>query len=328
MTDTIATRSDLLVIFDNILALDVSECAVAVCLASWPKEADLPVFQRLQMAERLADAFREVVGHALAPYRNDRTSGDLVLRQYDAGSKPDADEIEHLDLAADQTLRQPIALLAPLIGTPVFEADASFVAGLRFYVIVAQPRDGDPVYFFRAYTPRKELSRSRGLFAALFHEGQYDTVRAPLFLFDQQIDCISQGEHLYVLNKTNLQAMFRFFERLQKVARATLETIRARVPIHNFDTFARDCEGHPVKLAKLKNIAGKPYLARLTVGDIRRVVERYHLPIQFASAPDGQETIVYDPADRWTLLKLLDDDYLWSSLTSEAYEVSGKRPLP
>jgi len=37
--------------------------------------------------------------------------------------------------------------------------------------------------------------------------------------------------------------------------------------------------------------------------------------------------VVYDPKNKWVLLRLLDDDYLWSMLTEQSYEVSGKREL-
>ena len=42
---------------------------------------------------------------------------------------------------------------------------------------------------------------------------------------------------------------------------------------------------------------------------------------------DGREMIVYDPKDKWVLLRLLDDDYLWSTLTEQGYEVNGKKEL-
>lgn len=312
----------------RVVALDLAHCDVAVCLASWPKDAPLPAYQRLQITGDLTTMFREVADRLLTGWRRDAAAGDLLARPYDPGARPDADEIEHLDLASDPTLQGQIAALAPLVGVPLFEADARFVGGLRFYVIAAIPAIGDPLYCFRTYTPRKELSRSRGLFAALFHDGQYDTIREPLLLFDQQIDCVARSADLLIANTASFQTMFRFFERLQRAARATLEAVRARVPIQNFDAFARDCEGNPIKLAKLRNIANKPYLAHLTIADIKRVADDYHLPLRVARDPDGREAVLYDPADKWTLLKLLDDDYLWSSLTRLGYEVTGKRELP
>ena len=40
---------------------------------------------------------------------------------------------------------------------------------------------------------------------------------------------------------------------------------------------------------------------------------------------DGQESLVFDPSDRWAILRLLDDDYLESMMTEQLYEVTGKR---
>ena len=37
--------------------------------------------------------------------------------------------------------------------------------------------------------------------------------------------------------------------------------------------------------------------------------------------------LVYNPADKWVLLKLLDDDYLLSLMTEQTYEVTGKREV-
>jgi hypothetical protein len=39
------------------------------------------------------------------------------------------------------------------------------------------------------------------------------------------------------------------------------------------------------------------------------------------------EKLVYDPSDKWVLLKLLADNYLWSLMTEHSYEVSGKREI-
>jgi hypothetical protein len=45
--------------------------------------------------------------------------------------------------------------------------------------------------------------------------------------------------------------------------------------------------------------------------------------------PKGKEQLVFypDPQRRWSILKLLDDDYLHSRLTAVDYEVNSKSPL-
>jgi len=220
---------------------------------------------------------------------------------------------------------EQISPLSALADVEVFEAEEKFISGLRFYVIAVQPPSGDPVYFFRSYTPKKMLGRSR-LFAVMFMQGIYDKVIEPAFLFDQHIDCVSYSGIMFIFKKENFYEIFRFFETIRRIAKETLATIRATVPIQNFDDFARDCEGHLATLEKLRNIAAKPYWGKITVENIKKVIEKNNLSMQFVQT-DAGEKLVYNPSDKWILLKLLDDDYLWSLMTEQSYEVTGKREL-
>src|SRR5262249_38224319 len=223
--------------FASLLALDLDACDIAVCLASCPKDA-LPRFAYLQATAALLDAFRDVVRANLASLAAAWQTGDLLLRPYAAESRPDDHEIEHLHLAAHPIIGEQLTPLATLPTLPVFEVDREFTAALRFYVIVALPPEGAPVYCFRTYTPKKELARSH-LFAALFRDGQFDAIREPLFLFDQHLDCLCRGADLFILQKSHFQSIFRFFDLVRRNARQALETLRASVPIGNFEQFAQ-----------------------------------------------------------------------------------------
>lgn len=322
MTETNDTLKDL---FEHILALDVHTCDLTVCLASSPKNEILPLFERLQLSEGLTEVFRGVVLATLEQCKKDLHNGNLVLHPYATDSKPEAHEVEYLDLSGYATVLEQLEPLSSLADIDVFEEDEKFIAGLRFYVMTVQSAEGEPVYFFRSYSPKKLLSRSP-LFAIWHNAGGYDKVSVPVFLFDHHIDCVSVGKHMFVLKKDNFQEMFHFFEILRKLARETLDIIRQRGFIENFDEFAHDCEAHLPKLAKLRNIAMKPYFNRLTMEDIKKVIEKNHLSVRTVII-HNKEMLLYDPADKWVLLKLLDDNYLWSLMTDMAYEVTGKREL-
>lgn len=310
---------------DRILELDLSECEVTVCLASSLKDAVLPRFERLLLSAELTETFRSVAAYTLALYKKEHNSGNLVLRKYAVESKPESYEVEYLNVSTYESIMEQISPLSALADVEVFEADEKFISGLRFYVITVQPPSGDPVYFFRTYTPKKMLGRSR-LFAVMFRHGIFDKVIEPAFLFDQHIDCLSHSGIMFIFKKENFYEIFRFFETIRMIAIETLDTIRATVPIQNFDDFARDCEGHLAKLEKLRNIAAKPYWGKITVENMKKVIEKNNLPVQFVQTNVG-EKLVYDPSDKWVLLKLLDDDYLWSLMTEQSYEVTGKREL-
>ncbi len=312
-------------ILDRIFELDLSECEVTICLGSASKDEVLPRFERLLLSAELTETFRSVAAYTLAHYKKEHNSGNLVLRRYTVESKPESYEVEYLDLSVYESIMEQISQLAVLADMEVFMADEKFVSGLRFYVIAVQPPNSDPIHFFRSYTPKKMLSRSR-FFAMVFRQGIYDQVIEPAFLFDHHIDCVSYSGMMFIFKKENFYEIFRFFETIRRVAEETLDTIRATVPILNFDDFAKDCEGHLAKLEKLRNIAAKPYWGKITIEDIKKVVKKNNLSVQIAQTSAG-EKLVYDPSDKWVLLKLLDDDYLWSLMTEHSYEVSGKREI-
>ncbi|MDQ3815238.1 MAG: DUF4868 domain-containing protein, partial [Armatimonadota bacterium] len=216
-----------------------------------------------------------------------------------------------------------IASLWPLDSLDICDLSAGFVSGLRFYVIVVEGDGGEPLYCFRSYNKQKELSRSRH-FAVLLSAGHFNRVREPLLLFDQDIDCISQGRHMYVFKKSNFQKIFRFFEMMLATAEETLKVIKAKIPITNFDEFHQACQGHLQMMAKLKNIAGKDYLNRITMADLQKVITKCKLKVQVENR-GGKDMLVFDAANKWELLRLLDDDYLESLMTGQSYEVTGKR---
>jgi hypothetical protein len=299
--------------------LDLAECNVELYLAATTADEPTPDYQYVQITADVANEFREV-------FRNVREhlESEIVLRAYDAGSKPDSHEVEYFVLEDFEVVNAQILPLVSIARPQVFSADEEFVGRLRFYVMVMRFSDGGgPVYAFRTYSKHKELQQSH-MFGFVFARGQFNRVAEPVFLFDSLCDCIATDGVMLVLKQDSFQKVFRYFEMVRRAADATLARIRERIPISNFRAFEDSCRTHIQKLAKLKNIAQKPYLDRITMRDIKKAIRRYQLPVQ-VTRQDGTEMLVYNENDRWAILRLLDDDYLESIMTDEAYEVTGKR---
>src|SRR5260370_8344608 len=106
------------------------------------------------------------------------------------------------------------------------------------------------------------------LFAIVFNDGVYDRITEPMFLFDHNIDCVSYDNIIFIFKKENFYEIFRFFEMIRKVAKATLDTIRATVPILTFEQFARDCRGHLAKPKRLPPLASTPPSPQHTLNTI------------------------------------------------------------
>jgi hypothetical protein len=312
---------------EKILSVDLANSNLTVCLASTRKDEDVPVFARLQLSDNLTDDFREVVQTNLQRLNKELTSQDLVIRPYEAGAKLDSHEVEHVDISAEPFIAKQLEALSSVADVSVFQHSQEFIDGLHFYVIVLQPPQQEAIYCLRSYSPKKELGRS-ALFAAIFEagSGQFDKIIKPAFLFDEHLDCVVTADTLFILNKDAFQKIFRFFEMVRKAAQETLSKIMHAVPIANFAEFAEACEAHLHKLAKLNNIARKPYLNTLSMADIKRVKTKCGLKIKIVKK-DGKEMLLFDKNDRWSILRLLDDDYLASVMTGSNYEANSKRPI-
>jgi len=311
-------------VLNDIFTIKLNACDVAVCLASVEPGETIPIYMILELSDRLTETFRDVVSVVIEDYKKGWHKHDLVLHDYAPESKLDDYEIELLDISQYDTIRKQIESLSSLQDMSTFQEDEEFIANLRFYVIVARPLNSEPIYFYRTYSHTKMLSKSP-FFAIWRGQNEYDRVVRPMFLFDNYIDCVSRGNSMFILKKENFYHIFRFLEEVEKLARQALKHIKVRMPIANFDRFADACERDPRKLRKLKNIATQPYLDHVTMDDIKRAIQMHNLRIPIATV-GGVEMIVFDHKNPWEILKLLDDDYLKSVMTSKNYEVTGKRP--
>lgn len=311
-------------ILSDIFTVNLNVCDIAVCLASIEPREILPIYMRLELSRRLTETFREVASSVMEEYKKGWSKHDLVLHDYTPESKLDDYEIELLDLSQYDTIKKQLEALSSLQDLGTFHEDKEFISNLRFYVIAARPLNAEPIYFYRVYTQKKMLSKSP-FFAIWRGQEEYDSVVQPMFLFDKYIDCVSRGNSMFILKKENFHHIFHFLEEIHKLAKQTLKHIKIRVPIANFDQFADACERDTRKLRKLKNIATQSYLDNVSMDDIKRAIQMHNLRIPVATV-GGAEMIVFEHTNPWEILKLLDDDYLKSVMTSKNYEVSGKRP--
>lgn len=310
-------------VFDEILALDLSKCDITVCLASVVKD-ELPRFARLKITDELVLVFRDTIKNLVEFYQQDECRQLSLFPEYSEDNLPADYHIQRLDLSKYQTILEQLGPLKALAGIDSYDADERFISDLRFYVIIVQPLSEEPIYFFRTYTHKKLLSRS--LIYAIFRHDLYDVVTDAVLVFDSQVDCLCRGDTMFIFDKKGFQNIFCFFDEVRQIAKEALESIKVCIPIKNFDEFTNDCGRHIWKQRKLKKIASKSYLSKITMAHIKKVIDHNKLPIK-TEYEDGKEKLVYDPKDKWVILNLLDDNYLWSMLTEIKYEVTGKQEL-
>lgn len=316
-------------ILDNIFALDLTTCGIEICLASTPNETP-PVFRRLVLSSDAKDELRKTVFADFEQYRRENHKQHLTLHDFAVDVEIQAHEVEYLNLSGYENIKEQLAPLANFQSTATFEEEEKwFAEHLRFYVIIVQSPDGSHIYFFRHYDKSKLLSHSSFLGIRL-NRDVYDRVRDPLFLFDRHIDCIAEGESLFIFHKNQFYDIFRFIEELEKTAKDILDVIEKKDLIYNFDKFKRDCLSDKNKLLKLKNISMQPYLDMITFEDIEKIIKQpqYNLNVPIVTTPEGKKKFQYVTGkNRWDLLNVLDDAHLSSPMTREEYLATGKRPF-
>ncbi len=314
----------------DILNLEIDTCTAEVCIAARKDDESLPEFRRLRLAESVKEEFRDIVADYLVEYRKQLHLHNLELLDFDVTGKPEKYQIEHIELTrqpynhvVEQT--QSLTLLQSMA---TFKEELSFTRKMRFYVIVLQPLQGQPIYFYRRYSPSKMLNTASplALKRILGNTDEFEEVKTPIFLFDKTLDCIGRGTSLFVLTKSHFYYMFQILNELIESAQDTLNLIQQRVPIENFKRFARACTNDKAKMQKLTSIARRPYLGSLTLADMRPAIKRHKLHIPIIDINNGQQEMLHFDEDfPWDILKLLDDDYLTSIMTGQNYEVDAKR---
>lgn len=310
-------------VFDEILALDLSTCDITVCLASVVKD-EVPRFARLKITDELAIVFRDTIKNVVEFYKQDDCRQLSLFPEYNEDNLPADYHIQRLDLSKYQTILEQLSPLKALTSIDSYDANERFIADLRFYVIIVQPLSEEPIYFFRTYTHKKLLNRS--LIYTIFRHDWYDLVTDAVLVFDSKVDCLCRGDTMFIFDKKSFQNIFYFFDEVRQIAVEALESIKVCIPIKNFDEFTNDCGRHIWKQRMLKNIASKSYLSKITIDHIKKVIDHNKLPVK-TEYEDGKEKLVYDPKNKWVILNLLDDNYLWSMLTEIKYEVTGKQEL-
>jgi len=98
--------------FGEIMGMNVDDCTATVCLGSLSPNAEEPRIEQIQITDDLTKEFVDAAKRAIKKYSRMGDKGDLDLRLYDAGSKPDSHEVEFLDLTEYETVRKQVESLA------------------------------------------------------------------------------------------------------------------------------------------------------------------------------------------------------------------------
>ena len=212
-------------------------------------------YRSVRLGTSLADEFRRFTREYLKNISQAITDNEKELKEYSAGYKADAHEIEYIMVTEEinTSLNDVIKSIPPVI-KPFDLDETKFINNLSYYSIILSKSKGDKVLLFRKYNSNKELTRS-GLFAAILNNGIFDRLEHKALLFDAKVDCFYFDGNIFIENTYYFQLIFDYYEGLKVNAEKILDKIASRIPVSGWLEFHKHCTGNQNMLAKLNNVA-------------------------------------------------------------------------
>jgi len=222
----------------------------------------------------------------------------------------------HLDRVTDRTF-------------PLFDP-GSAEAGLPRMTITMASQGSLRSIFFRFMRPTARLARSRYL-AAVFRGPAFDVLRDEVLLFNEWVDAISTGGWIFFANRYNFDRSFEFFAQVQAKAAQTFDTVTAQLAIEGLPELRASVTSDVNMMTKMASIQRKielhpEYAKALQMSRLLAFIDS-NPQIDIDVVGEGSDRKLLfsgSPQRRWKILKLLDDDYLNSNLTTLNYEVDSK----
>ena len=315
-----ANLTDLSDFLDEQLTLEAATVAKAAKVDDPPEARVLP----------LADSAEQFFASIIDQRVKDRLDPlAWSVKRLDPIYKPDADEVEwqrtsDLDpvVYATDKLKNLSAL------APFDDADEKYKRRLIYWAVVLTANDGRQAFFFRSFSGSAELKRKKGA-ALVSRHGSFSRVEESIFLFDDNVDCFVFGDFIYVIRKRDFRRIFDQISAVLRRAKRAARDLHAKVPIANFDEFERAC-GSDSRLAdKVLAVRSRDYFNQLSYAMLQPVIDEFKLGIKTRTVA-GTKQLVFrtEPDQRFRILKLVDDDYLRSSMTKRRYEVNSKSDPP
>lgn len=250
---------------------------------------------------------------------------------YSPGRKPDAHEIATIDLQSVAPLVEALGSIEPRTGLNIFDVEGHLASRVDLYVVAVH--DEATIHFLRSTSPKKRLKRTNRI-TAIWRGSVFETLEDDPLLFDTSFDAVVHDGEVYILNQTSLERSLGFLEAARQAAESTVRTAISALAIINEDDFLKAVTGDANMISKTRSIAQRladpGYAQRMTIDNLIAVTKQHpEIDIDWETNDEGEQRLVFhpDPARRWRILKILDDDYVQSLITDLVYESNSKQHL-
>lgn len=188
-------------------------------------------------------------------------------------------------------------------------------------------RNGDSsIEFFKKSTQNQILKPNRLSMMLRGDQARFQKVTDPIFSLERKFDVaiieINGEKKSLILNKGNFEMFFSVNELYSSNLEEKKPALQKQELIDDTEEFLEICGSDLKKQRKLLSVmSDTDRFTNLNISKIQRTITEYK--VQGVSLKNNKLEITR--SNIWTVLKLLDDDYLKSSMTDIKYETYSKK---
>jgi hypothetical protein len=284
---------------------------------------------RLNPTDRLARHFARIMRDRAREFQG------KSLRQYSTGAMVAAGELMWVDAQTVPMLVDLASSLEAPLDLQLFDPQQSYARRVQLSVTAMTTATDEVVSFYQILRPSLRLSRSRR-FGAILRGAAFDELTEEVLLFDERVDVVVAQQVAFFENRNSFERVFGFLEEIRAQAAEAFAHVTKELRIEGLAELEAACTTDVNMMAKMASIKRKldsypEYEQAMTMPKLLEFLADHPEAAVEVQENAGESSLVFhnDPQRRWKILKLLDDDYLASSLTSLKYEANSKSdPLP
>lgn len=175
------------------------------------------------------------------------------------------------------------------------------------------------ITLFRKYTEKRILD-IKGWIPLFVQNGVFNKLTDSILTIDKDIDCIYYDGKMFILDKTHFEKIFSFMDKFILEIDANICHLEEKSLVDDITALQELCKSDPRKIKKLNKVLKSDILNSLNTKRISEINRQYNLDLDFTE--DGK--IIVSHKNIWTVLRVLDDEYLESPMTDNKYEVHSK----
>jgi DNA gyrase/topoisomerase IV subunit A len=175
------------------------------------------------------------------------------------------------------------------------------------------------ITLFRKYTEKRILD-IKGWIPLFVQNGVFNKLTDSILTIDKDIDCIYYDGKVFILDKIQFEKIFSFMDKFILEIDANICHLEEKSLVDDITALQELCKSDPRKIKKLNKVLKSDILNSLNTKRISEINRQYNLDLDFTE--DGK--IIVSHKNIWTVLRVLDDEYLESSMTDNKYEVHSK----